>query len=880
MEMKVLKKAIPLVFLMAFVFCAKAQQRSAEKILSAEEAIDLLRQKFQVSVSYDKDLISAIPLSVDTASNDVSSVLKKLNENSGLIFEKLGPKNIIIKPRDEQVNYRISGSLVDAKTLEPLYSAIIFTRKSGFHTSCNEDGSFYKLVKYTSGDTVAVFLMGYEPVAIPIDRFAEAGGLKISMTSKLKEISEVSVTAYLTSGIDYDAMDNSITIRQRNRSILPGQANGDILLSLDALPGISSIDSKAGNLNIRGSTPDQTLITMDDIPLYQKGHLFGTISPFNANVVDNIKVQRSIMSANKGGRVGGSIEISTPESVTNKLNATVSASMMDASAYMHVPLVKNKLSFFVSARKSWPYGWNSPSMKPISDFVFQHTEISGAMKNGSDGITQLELGYSDANAKLIYTMSEKHKMTISGLYNNDNMSLGIRDNFQGANKNATLNTGNNGAGISLSSAWRTDFTTKLSFTASTYDQEFNSRTSSFSNAAVTDSKFSNKVRDYRSSLSAGWNINKRYQLNTGYDMHYYYTGYTKQTDDTANTSLKQDYAKNSGIHTVYTNLMANPVDRLFVNAGLRFNYFELGNSYSVEPRLSLGYKLTKTFRLKSSAGYQKQFITQISGVSIEGIGGIENLLWLLADDKNVPVVNSYQATFGGICEKNSWLIDVEGYAKNVMNVSSISINNPLGLNPYIHGNIEVYGADMLVRKQWRKLDAWVSYTLSKSTMKFDSVQATSFYSLFDQTHILDIAASYRWKQLKFSLAWKYRTGLAALSGIRIKMLHGANSAPGASATPPPPPPPPPGGGGPPPANPGEQRYTDRYPAYHTLDASVQYDFPRQQKKWRGATGVSVLNCYNQRNIIDQSMIFDKGKPSLQSTVMMRVMVNVFVTFSI
>jgi hypothetical protein len=854
----------------ALPFLSFAQQKPPKNTYKFDELILLLEKKYDVVFSFDAGLIKDVPIFVDTTKKSISAMLENLNLKRAFLFQKVDKKNIIIKPKSITGNFVLSGFIMDGKTHEPLYSAVIYSKKSKFNTSCKEDGSFYKIIKYDADDTISIFLAGYENISIPIKNFAENESVGIYMKNTLRELKEISITAYMSSGIEYDAMDNSITIRPKNRSILPGQINGDILLSLDALPGISTPDSKAGSLNIRGSTPDQTLIMFDNIPLYQKGHILGTISPFNANVVDNIKIQRSSMSANKGGRVGGIIEISSPSSVVNKPSVTVSTSLLDANIYAHIPIIKNKLSFFVSARYSYPYSWGLPPMKTISNFIFQNSEVSGAMKNDLQGISKLNVGYDDVNAKLIYNLTAKQKATVSGLYNTDNIAINLRDPKQLLYSNSTMNMKNYGANAMLTSNWNKAFSSQLSATNSYYTQNYQTDKISYSNAPLTNSTYKNTVQDLQLFFETQWRISDKHILKTGYNINYYNTDYIRTSNDTTNVSLKQNFGRTGSVNTLYANWLASPINNLTIDAGVRLNYYTGNSKISAEPRLMLGYKCSPNFRLKASGGYQKQFISQVSGISIQSIGGIQSQLWMLTDDKNVPIVNSYQGTFGGLYEKKSWLIDVEGYVKQVENVSNISITQPLSAQPFIHGNINIIGVDVLVRKQWKKLDCWVSYTLSKAMMQFDSVQKNAFYSLYDQTHVLDIATSYKIKQFKFSLAWKYRTGFAILPGIRTKMLAGADSAPKATQQ---------GQGSQPPPPPPANNDNDRFPAYHQLDASVQYSFPKIPKGWNGFIGLSVLNCYDQKNIMNQSYILNNGVKTLRNQYMMGRMLNIVLSFS-
>jgi hypothetical protein len=221
---------------------------------------------------------------------------------------------------------------------------------------------------------------------------------------------------------------------------------------------------------------------------------------------------------------------------------------------------------------------------------------------------------------------------------------------------------------------------------------------------------------------------------------------------------------------------------------------------------------------------------------------------------------------------------VEGYYKLVDRISSISITAPFGPSPYVTGSIRTLGMDLLVRGQWGHLDAWVSYTLSKSDMQFDSINnGEAFASLFDQRHILDLACSYSLGRWKFSAAWKLRSGLAALPMIRGKMLHGAGAAQQQQQ---PPPPPPGGNNGTPPLAPGSDTfYEDRFPVYHQLDASVNYQFTREERNWKGTIGLSAMNIYNQKNIVEQILQPTSQGMMVKNKYMLGFTPNVFVSFS-
>ena len=104
-----------------------------------------------------------------------------------------------------------------------------------------------------------------------------------------QRLEEVVVTNYLTKGIT-KLNDGSTIVKPESFGILPGLIEPDILQTIQALPGVLSIDETVSNINIRGGTHDQNLFLWDGIKMYQSGHFFGLISAFNPYTTKQINV--------------------------------------------------------------------------------------------------------------------------------------------------------------------------------------------------------------------------------------------------------------------------------------------------------------------------------------------------------------------------------------------------------------------------------------------------------------------------------------------------------------------------------------------------------------------------------------------------------------
>jgi len=132
-----------------------------------------------------------------------------------------------------------------------------------------------------------------------------------------------------------------------------------------------------------------------------------------------------------------------------------------------------------------------------------------------------------------------------------------------------------------------------------------------------------------------------------------------------------------------------------------------------------------------------------------------------------------------------------------------------------------YGLELLVRRKVAEgFYGWLSYTLSRSERFLAGGEVAPF--LFDQTHVLNFAASYQWWRFRFGARFQLATGRPTQAVVGA--VYDADDD-GYRAI--------------------RTGLTDRLPAFHQLDLRVDYEFPL------GPTEASVyvegINVYNQIN---------------------------------
>ena len=64
----------------------------------------------------------------------------------------------------------------------------------------------------------------------------------------------------------------------------------DVLKALQLLPGVKGGNEGTSGIYVRGGGPDQNLILLDGVPVYNANHLFGFFSVFNPDAIQNVKL--------------------------------------------------------------------------------------------------------------------------------------------------------------------------------------------------------------------------------------------------------------------------------------------------------------------------------------------------------------------------------------------------------------------------------------------------------------------------------------------------------------------------------------------------------------------------------------------------------------
>lgn len=564
----------------------------------------------------------------------------------------------------------------------------------------------------------------------------------------------------------------------------------DPLRSISFLPGISKGGGdlfSTSQIYVRGGSPDENLYMLDNVRLYFPWYFGGIKSIFNTETIDHLEILTGGFSAKYGNAMSSILNVSTRHGNFERYHGNVSVGFANSQLLLEGPLLKNKVSFLVSARKTYlDLFIKNPKQFPLSSFT-------------------------DATYILSWKINEKQKLIFSGIsglngttYHVDNPAPGVPGTID-----------NKGNVHSQSLQWQALFGSRLYSKLSLLH--------SFSSSQVTVGRNFNlditgETIGFRQDFS--WYFRPDYKIIFGGEWAeggYSSTGNTPldpfslDPADTNITLYSFDINSRNQNHGAYASLLGKS-GRFNVNAGGRYDYNKATGGMDLSPRLSLSYNLTERSRLRAAWGYYYQF---------PGMDAV-NRNNKLTSSRCTHYILGYSQNFGS--QLTGW---IEGYHKQY---EQLVVYDSL-LNYSNSGTGYSQGAEVFLSKKMGLFSGWLSYGYSVSKRR-ESLQQKEAYFVFDQRHIFNTVVEMNVPNKdKFyiphlvSLNFTYRTGTpytpvnsAVLTPGGWQQIKG-------------------------------EPFSLRNPASHNLILKVQFRvWINKRKTIRMYSFIEIWNLYNRKNV--------------------------------
>ena len=262
------------------------------------------------------------PVTLDMTQSPITDILHRAFENEAIAF-KISGKYILLDKRETPVNrkYTISGYVTDGISSETLIGTNIFEQNRWIGTSTNPFG-FYSITLPEGDAALSFSYLGY---ATQICRFRLEKdtllNIRLLTDNQLEEV--VVLSNKRETGIHATAMSAlDVPMKQiRNTPVVLGEA--DLLKTIQLLPGVQAGMEGFSGLHVRGGGPDQNLILLDGIPIYNADHLLGVFSIFTPEAMKKVTLFKGSFPARYGGRLSSIIDIRTNDGDMQNYHGTI-----------------------------------------------------------------------------------------------------------------------------------------------------------------------------------------------------------------------------------------------------------------------------------------------------------------------------------------------------------------------------------------------------------------------------------------------------------------------------------------------------------------------------------------------------------------------------
>lgn len=671
----------------------------------------------------------------------------------------------------------ISGFIRDAETGEPLVGANIYLYDRSEGVSSNEYG-FYSFTVDKDLQRIRTSYVGYEHglFEIPLTKDTIVN-IEMSAYTHLKEviIAEKSLSPIkIVDQPDLASVDN-LTI-EKILSKLPLVGEPDVLRLAYASSGVTTGADGFGGLSVRGGETNQNLVLFDGIPVYNAQHGFGIFSIFNSSVVKSAKLYKGAFPSRYSGRLSSVLDIRTREGSFRKIKGDVSIGLFTAAASIEGPIVKEKSSFLISARRTFVDPW-----------------IRNVTRSFNDNEGSTFVSFFDFNAKLNFSIGDFSKLYFSHYTGNDRFDSDSTSPSINSLSEFNLDELQWDSGNTLTSMrWNARLSQKLFLNTTLYRSNYSFisfdqdridifdeiNTSEFERAVFNAAFYRTEITDLAVRAEFDFIPNPKHQIKFGGGIvnHDFSPGFINVNQQDSLVAPEIPVTKEVLENTIIeTDLGANEFD-FFIEDEIKIGQktrLNIGYNHSIISTLNTNYHIPQPRILlavgsdsslfKMSWGRTGQFLHTLTNTGL----GVPIDVWLPSTDRLEPE-QAWTFTVGHSGRTKKFKhIGFELFYKRMMNLTRFSENGFINISANSNwenlipiGEGESFGAEFNINKEWRKSRFDLAYTLSWSNRQFDEINnGQTFAFRYDRRHVINLEYSRKiTDNVDFTMHWEFGSG--------------------------------------------------------------------------------------------------------------------------
>ena len=299
----------------------------------------------------------------------------------------------------------VSGHITDKASGETLIGAGVITDGAGAAT--NTYGFYTLTIPQGKGVSLKYSYVGYDDVTLTLDLLRDTTvNVALKANSELKE---AVVSAQRESGIMATKM-SAIEIPMnmiKNTPVLFGEA--DVLKTIQLMPGVQSGAEGFSGIYVRGGGPDENLLLLDGISLYNAEHMLGLFSIFQPEAVKKVTLYKGSFPARYGGRTSSIIDVRTNDGNLHETHGTVGVGVLCDKFHLEGPIAKGRTAYSISARGMHTF---------LFDGILRAAKVPA------------NYYFFDMNGKLTHRFSDRDRLFLNAYYGRDIFHFMEEDEYE------------------------------------------------------------------------------------------------------------------------------------------------------------------------------------------------------------------------------------------------------------------------------------------------------------------------------------------------------------------------------------------------------------------------------------------------------------------
>ena len=665
--------------------------------------------------------------------------------------------------QNQRIKVTVSGHITDKASGETLIGAGVLTEGAGAAT--NNYGFYTLTIPQGKQVKLRYSYVGYDDATVTLDLLRDTT-INIALKANT-ELKEAVVSAQRESGIMATKM-SAIEIPMnmiKNTPVLFGEA--DVLKTIQLMPGVQSGAEGFSGIYVRGGGPDENLLLLDGISLYNAEHMLGLFSIFQPEAVKKVTLYKGSFPARYGGRTSSIIDVRTNDGNLQETHGTIGVGVLSDKFHLEGPIFKGKTAYSISARGMHTF---------LLDGIFRATNIPA------------NYYFFDFNGKVTHKFSDKDRLFLNAYYGRDifyykdNEGDVIIDGIENKTEfddKTYIRWGN----LLTSVRWNHVFNGRLfsnatvAFTDYKMRMGYNSTEKNENSKSLYKFDYGSGIKDLTAKIDFDYTPTPRHLIKFGgeYVTHIYIPEtYTTVEKENHYGQMLTDttYSNNKEKNRVGHELSAYIEDdltigkRLTLNPGIHIAMFHTGGRtyWSPEPRMSAKFDFGKGISAKAAYSRMSQYVHLLSSSKIT----LPIDLWVPIT-RNIKPVTADQYSLGlyynGL---PGWEFSVEGYWKDMHNVLeykdgvSFMASSQSWEDNVVMGDGRAYGVEVFIQKTIGKTTGWLGYTLAKSDRVFSNGLINNgerYPYRYDRRHNISLVVNQKLgKKWDLSAVWTFATG--------------------------------------------------------------------------------------------------------------------------